>query len=254
MGHFLEDDYATACFSVPLTWSPGDEYTVSKPAGFSAVTWLVNGNPISATTTAASVDASGNLVIKAPGIFAFTGKFNGCDVSNCCNIQVVQGPCSLSAVATAGVCNPATNLYSTTVVVGVTNPVAGLVSVTTQGVTQTQSTTATGTNSLSFVFAGLVSNGQAYSAQINLPGCSSAVAAYTAPGRLHGLYPGPDHNSTGQRTGGYALQPDADHQRRDRSPELCHCGRNADSWPDAQPVYGHHQWHAHDEWRSQLHR
>ncbi|MBO0951478.1 SdrD B-like domain-containing protein, partial [Fibrella forsythiae] len=90
-GSLAEDDYDNACFSVPLTWYAGDEYTVDKPAGFSAVTWLVNGNPISGTTTEASVDAAGNLTIKAPGIFSFTGKLNGCDVSNCCNILVNPG-------------------------------------------------------------------------------------------------------------------------------------------------------------------
>ncbi|HEX9959092.1 MAG TPA: SdrD B-like domain-containing protein, partial [Fibrella sp.] len=90
-GSLVENDYANACFSVPLTWYPGDEYTVSRPAGFTAVTWLVNGNPISGTTTQAGVDASGNLVIRAPGIFSFTGKLNGCDVNNCCNILVNPG-------------------------------------------------------------------------------------------------------------------------------------------------------------------
>ncbi|MEZ0483456.1 SdrD B-like domain-containing protein, partial [Fibrella aquatica] len=90
-GSLVEDDYDNACFSVPLTWYEGDEYTVDKPANFSAVTWLVNGNPITGATTEASVDASGNLVIKAPGIFSFSGKLNGCDVSNCCNILVNPG-------------------------------------------------------------------------------------------------------------------------------------------------------------------
>ncbi|WP_375448641.1 SdrD B-like domain-containing protein, partial [uncultured Fibrella sp.] len=90
-GSLVEDDYDNACFSVPLTWYTGDEYIVDKPAGFTAVTWLINGNPISATTTEASVDASGNLTIKAPGIYSFTGKLNGCDVSNCCNILVNPG-------------------------------------------------------------------------------------------------------------------------------------------------------------------
>nr|ARK11340.1 hypothetical protein A6C57_14000 [Fibrella sp. ES10-3-2-2] len=90
-GSLVEDDYDNACFSVPLTWYAGDEYIVDKPTGFTAVTWFVNGNPISASTTEASVDADGNLLIKAPGIFSFSGKLNGCDVSNCCNILVNPG-------------------------------------------------------------------------------------------------------------------------------------------------------------------
>ncbi|MEZ0611789.1 SdrD B-like domain-containing protein [Fibrella sp. WM1] len=90
-GSLLEDDYDNACFSVPLSWYAGDEYQVDKPAGFSAVTWLADGQPISASTTNASVDASGNLIIKGPGIFSFQATLNGCPTGNCCNIVVIPG-------------------------------------------------------------------------------------------------------------------------------------------------------------------
>ncbi|WP_041258294.1 T9SS C-terminal target domain-containing protein [Fibrella aestuarina] len=90
-GSLLEDDYDNACFSVPLSWYAGDEYQVDKPAGFSAVTWLADGQPISASTTNASVDASGNLIIKGPGTFSFQATLNGCPTGNCCNIVVIPG-------------------------------------------------------------------------------------------------------------------------------------------------------------------
>ena len=90
-GDLLEDDYGNACFSVPITWYPGDEYTVDKPTGFTSFTWLAGGQPISASSTVASVDANGNLVIKGPGIFSFAATRNACPVSNCCNIIVQPG-------------------------------------------------------------------------------------------------------------------------------------------------------------------
>ena len=90
-GNLLEDDYDNACFSVPITFYAGDEYTVDKPTGFTSFTWLSGGNPISASTTEASVDANGNLVIKGPGIFSFNAVRNACPVSNCCNIIVQPG-------------------------------------------------------------------------------------------------------------------------------------------------------------------
>ncbi|MBO0930575.1 SdrD B-like domain-containing protein, partial [Fibrella aquatilis] len=90
-GDLLEDDYDNACFSVPITWYPGDEYTVDKPTGFTSFTWLAGGQPISASSTVASVDANGNLVIKGPGIFSFAATRNACPVSNCCNIIVQPG-------------------------------------------------------------------------------------------------------------------------------------------------------------------
>ncbi|MBO0934948.1 DUF11 domain-containing protein [Fibrella sp. HMF5335] len=97
-GDLLEDDYDNACFSVPITWYPGDEYTVDKPTGFTSFTWLAGGQPVSASSTVASVDANGNLVIKGPGIFSFAATRNACPVSNCCNIIVQPG-------ATAGLGN-----------------------------------------------------------------------------------------------------------------------------------------------------
>jgi len=90
--------------------------------------------------------------------------------------------CSVSAVATASFCNTATNTYSSTVVVTVTNPNGNTVTVTNQGVTQTLSTTAGfSSNTLNFVFNGLISDGNSYTTTATLPGCGSATAAYTAP-------------------------------------------------------------------------
>ena len=90
-GDLLEDDYDNACFSVPITFYAGDEYTVDKPTGFTSFTWLAGGQPISASSTVASVNANGNLVIKGPGIFSFAATRNACPVSNCCNIIVQPG-------------------------------------------------------------------------------------------------------------------------------------------------------------------
>jgi uncharacterized repeat protein (TIGR01451 family)/gliding motility-associated-like protein len=89
-----EDDYATACFSVPILWYPGDEYTVSLSVpGYSNVAWTKAGS--GAITGAASDSASvrgDTLIIKGTGRFAFSAQVNTCPATGCCEIVVIPGP------------------------------------------------------------------------------------------------------------------------------------------------------------------
>ncbi|TAE30617.1 MAG: DUF11 domain-containing protein [Cytophagales bacterium] len=94
-GSYLEDDLDNACFSVPLLYYSGDEYTVSAPAGFSGVQYYKDGNLVgsaSVPATEASLDGSGNLVIKSVGTYSVQASLSGCQATNCCNIIVVPGP------------------------------------------------------------------------------------------------------------------------------------------------------------------
>jgi len=92
--------------------------------------------------------------------------------------------CSISAQVTASQCNSATNQYSTTVVVTVTNPLAGTVSITQAGITQTLSTSAGfSSNVLTAVYNGLVSDGMPKTVTIlsSATACGSTSVSYTAP-------------------------------------------------------------------------
>ncbi len=88
--------------------------------------------------------------------------------------------CSLSAVVTAGVCSTATNAYSATTVVSLTNPTPGTLTLT-NGPRSTTFAITTSTTSLTAVFTDLLSDGGTHTVTASLPGCSTATTTYTAP-------------------------------------------------------------------------
>lgn len=91
----LEDDYDAICFSVPILWYPNDEYTVSIPSGYDQIVWYRNDEPISSSTVSASlavVNQDFSLTFKSPGTYRFVTYRSGCPMTNCCNIEVIQGP------------------------------------------------------------------------------------------------------------------------------------------------------------------
>ena len=90
-----EDDIATACFSVPLHWYPGEEYTISVPAPYkygSTIKWFNGTSEIKPNSTVAVVNADSSLTIKAPGTFTFTTNISNCPAQGCCAVQVIEGP------------------------------------------------------------------------------------------------------------------------------------------------------------------
>ncbi|MFD2936912.1 Ig-like domain-containing protein [Spirosoma flavum] len=91
----VEDDYTTVCFSVPILWYVGDEYTVTIPSGYDQVVWYRGDTPISSSavsTSLAEVNSDFSLTIKSPGVYRFVSYRTGCPATNCCNIEVKQGP------------------------------------------------------------------------------------------------------------------------------------------------------------------
>ncbi|WP_198175039.1 SdrD B-like domain-containing protein [Spirosoma arboris] len=90
--------------------------------------------------------------------------------------------CSIIASATAGQCAIATNTYSASVVVNLTNSTTGTLMVSLPGSAPISQTIAANTGSFTAVFAGLTSDGATHTATISLPGCGSATATFTAPG------------------------------------------------------------------------
>lgn len=94
-GSLLEDDYSAVCFSVPLLWYPGDEFTVTIPSNYKQIVWYRNETPISTSavsTSLAQVNSDFSLTIKSPGTYRFELAQNGCPASGCCPVQVNQGP------------------------------------------------------------------------------------------------------------------------------------------------------------------
>ncbi|AKD56798.1 T9SS C-terminal target domain-containing protein [Spirosoma radiotolerans] len=90
-----EDDYDAVCFSVPILWYPGDEYTVTIPSGYDQIVWYRNDVPISTSavsTSLAEVNSDLSLTIKSTGTYRFVTYRTGCPATNCCDIQVIQGP------------------------------------------------------------------------------------------------------------------------------------------------------------------
>jgi uncharacterized repeat protein (TIGR01451 family)/gliding motility-associated-like protein len=91
----VEDDYDAVCFSVPILWYVGDEYTVTIPSGYDQIVWYRDNTPISTSavsTSLAEVNGDFSLTIKSPGTYRFITYRNGCPATNCCDIQVIQGP------------------------------------------------------------------------------------------------------------------------------------------------------------------
>lgn len=93
--NLTEDDIATSCFSVPIEWYAGHEYTVEVPAPFSygtGIVWFRNNQPIGPNTPEASVNANNSLTIRGTGSYTFTTSLTTCSATGCCPIILNQGP------------------------------------------------------------------------------------------------------------------------------------------------------------------
>ncbi|MGR3810436.1 hypothetical protein [Jiulongibacter sp. NS-SX5] len=92
----FEDDIASTCFSVPILWYPGDEYTVSIPAPYntgSGITWYKDGVDVTdPSVTGASVNPDSTLLIASPGDYTFETSVSTCPATGCCAIIIEQGP------------------------------------------------------------------------------------------------------------------------------------------------------------------
>ncbi|MFN3588300.1 MAG: hypothetical protein ACK4UP_02890, partial [Spirosomataceae bacterium] len=92
-----EDDLAVTCVTVPLTFNTGDVFVVGIDPAFASsgpITWLKDNQPITASTTGASVDADGVLTIRSIGEYTFVTTVGACPAGGCCPISVVLGDCT----------------------------------------------------------------------------------------------------------------------------------------------------------------
>ncbi len=159
-------------------YNPAYTYQYSAGADFNATTSL--------SGSAKTIPADGVIVtnLANPGsaqpytirVFNASGCYTDVTVT-----MQPTGCCALSAVATAGVCQPATNTYSATTVVTLTNPTTGVLTVSNGPQSTTFATTSTATASFTAVFANLTSDGLSHTVTASLPGCSTVTTTYTAP-------------------------------------------------------------------------
>ena len=119
------------------------------------------------------------------------GRANGFDVVNANNpattvvytVDCSPNPCTacdIDITATPGTCAPATNLYTISGTISLTNAVAGVAIITDGANTTTLSVPANAT-SVAYSLAGLLSNGASHTVTVSLPGCGTATATYVAP-------------------------------------------------------------------------
>jgi|GEM_PF-5837546 len=88
---------------------------------------------------------------------------------------------SLTATTHLSACDPATNTYSNTVVIGITNSVTDILTVTDGVKSLTMATTPAKSATYTAVFTGLLSDGGPHIVTASLPTCSSTTVGYTAP-------------------------------------------------------------------------
>ncbi|MCP9769661.1 DUF11 domain-containing protein [Lacihabitans sp. LS3-19] len=89
-----EDDIATSCFSVPIPFYSGDQYTVEVPAPFSygtGIVWYRNNLPIGPGSPFATVNGDNSLTINDIGSYTFTTNLTTCSATGCCAIIFEQG-------------------------------------------------------------------------------------------------------------------------------------------------------------------
>lgn len=85
-----EKDYDAICFSVPIRFIQGDEFTVKLPTGYGQITWYRNDQVVrTLPSSIATVNTDSSLTIKSTGTYRFVTYINGCQAKSCCEIEVV---------------------------------------------------------------------------------------------------------------------------------------------------------------------
>ncbi|MEZ0484990.1 putative Ig domain-containing protein [Fibrella aquatica] len=88
--------------------------------------------------------------------------------------------CNLATTATSSTCNPATNQYSVTGTMSLSNTDGGIVTIT-DGAKSTTVTVPAAATSVAYSLTGLTSGTGSHTVTVTLPGCGTATATYSAP-------------------------------------------------------------------------
>lgn len=105
------------------------------------------------------------------------GQYVGVDQSGVLKCTPV---CSLTATATPGLCNTASNLYTLTGTINLSNAVAGNLTVSDGSISTVLSVTAN-QSTASYSLPGLTSDGVGHTVSASLSGCGTTTITYNAP-------------------------------------------------------------------------
>lgn len=166
----------------------GQDISICPPAtttqlnpGTSGGTWTAQaGNPAAATVSASGI-VSG---MTANGIYRFIYSVSA-NGTTCTDTVAVSRLQPLSMVVTPGVCLSATNQYSISGTVSLTNVIAGTLTIT-DGTQSTTVAISSGSSTVPFSLSGLISGSGSHTVTASLSSCGSASAAYTAPASCTG--------------------------------------------------------------------
>ncbi len=83
-GALNEDDYASACVTVPMPICDGDAFEIMANAGAGNVVWFRNGQQVSTGST---------YTVTTAGTYTYTATVGTCPANGCCPIVFVPGDC-----------------------------------------------------------------------------------------------------------------------------------------------------------------
>ncbi len=83
-GVLNEDDYASACVTVPMPICDGDAFEITANAGAGNVVWFRNGQQVSTGST---------YTVTMAGTYTYTATVGTCPAGGCCPIVFVPGDC-----------------------------------------------------------------------------------------------------------------------------------------------------------------
>ncbi|MCU0471621.1 MAG: Ig-like domain-containing protein, partial [Arcicella sp.] len=85
---FLEDDYAIACFYVPvqICEGSGDAFVISVPTGYTNIQWYKDNVAIQGATASM-------LTVSTPGSYTFTSLEGTCPAGGCCPAEFISVNC-----------------------------------------------------------------------------------------------------------------------------------------------------------------
>ncbi|XWW46170.1 carboxypeptidase regulatory-like domain-containing protein [Fibrella sp. USSR17] len=166
---------STAGFANSLSLTYGGSYSLTFPLSASAGTLNLSGKPNSATgTNADAIDTDAS----SSGLISFSLGLPG---QNNFNYDVGYiDLCAIATTATASSCTPATNQYTVSGTISLTNTTAGTITLS-DGVRSTSLAVTATTTSIPYSLSGLISGTGAHTLTVSLPGCGTATAVYTAP-------------------------------------------------------------------------
>ncbi|WP_019990286.1 putative Ig domain-containing protein [Rudanella lutea] len=149
--------------------------------------------PYTYSVTAGTLPAG--LSLSAGGILSGTPSTTGtstftvtatsapnCSAVASYSVTVAPVPvCALNVTATPGACQTATNQYTLTGSLLLTNNTAGGIATVTDGIVSTTVTVPAQATAVSYTLSGFVSGSGSHTVTASLPGCGSATTTYAAP-------------------------------------------------------------------------